>query len=103
MAAVLSVNGPGGPYWPSHMAPAGVTSPRVPSKDGRFDQFALSQEAEGEGRFRMDLVSRLSKEVRAANTTGEIQTLHREVQAGSYRPDPTEIAARMLLMKGAEA
>ena len=103
MAAVLSVNGPGGSYWPTHAASAGLNTPRVAPKDGRFDQLALSQEPDGEIRFRMDLVSRLSREVRTATTTGEIQALRQQVQSGSYQPDATDIAARMLLMKGAEA
>ena len=99
MAAVLSVHGPGGPYWPSHTAPAGANAPRIAPKDGRFDQVALSQEPGGESRFRMDLVSRLSQEVRTTTTTGEIQALHSQVQSGQYRPDAAQIAARMLLIK----
>ena len=46
----------------------------------------------------MEMVSRLSREVRIANTTGDIQELRREVSAGEYRPDPMAIAGRMLLM-----
>jgi len=46
----------------------------------------------------MEMVSRLSREVRTANTTGDIQELHREVSAGEYTPDPAAIAARMLFL-----
>ena len=46
----------------------------------------------------MEMVSRLSREVRTANTTGDIQELRRVVSAGEYRPDPMAIAGRMLLM-----
>lgn len=48
--------------------------------------------------FQMELVSRLSYEVRTANTTGDIQDLRREVSAGEYTPDPMAIAGRMLLL-----
>ena len=52
----------------------------------------------GRRSFQMEMVSRLSREVRTANTTGDIQELRREVSAGEYRPDPMAIAGRMLLM-----
>lgn len=48
--------------------------------------------------FQMEMVSRLSYEVRTANTTGDIQELRREVSAGEYIPDPMAIAGRMLLL-----
>ena len=44
------------------------------------------------------MVSRLAQEVRTANTTGDIQELHRKVSAGEYTPDPMAIAGRMLLV-----
>lgn len=52
----------------------------------------------GRGGFHMELVSRLSREVRTANTTGDIQDLRREVSAGEYTPDPMAIAGRMLFL-----
>ena len=52
----------------------------------------------GRRSFQMEMVSRLSREVRTANTTGDIQELRRVVSAGEYRPDPMAIAGRMLLM-----
>lgn len=48
--------------------------------------------------FQMEVVSRLSREVRTANTTGDIQELRREVSAGRYSPDPMAIAGRMLFL-----
>ena len=48
--------------------------------------------------FQMEMVSRLSHEVRTANTTGDIQELRQKVSAGEYIPDPMAIAGRMLLM-----
>ena len=46
----------------------------------------------------MEMVGRLSQEVRTANTTGDIQELRRKVSAGEYRPDPMAIAGRMLFL-----
>ena len=48
--------------------------------------------------FQMELVSRLSHEVRTVDTTGDIQELRREVSTGEYTPDPMAIAGRMLLL-----
>ncbi len=52
----------------------------------------------GRRSFQMEMVSRLSHEVRTANTTGDIQELRRKVSAGEYVPDPMAIAGRMLFM-----
>lgn len=52
----------------------------------------------GRSGFQMEMVSRLSREVRTATTTGDIQELRREVSAGKYAPDPMAIAGRMLLL-----
>lgn len=46
----------------------------------------------------MDAVSRISREVRTATTTGDIQELRRAVSAGEYTPDPMAIAGRILLL-----
>lgn len=69
---------------------------------GRFDQVALSSEPTGTDRFRMELVSRLSREIRSAVTTRDIQALRQQVSTGEYRPDAQQIAARMLLMGDVE-
>lgn len=47
-------------------------------------------------RFQMDMVSRLSQEVRTTTTTGRIQELRQAVSSGEYQPDPVEIAKRLL-------
>lgn len=60
-----------------------------------YDSVDLSAPA-GRGSFQMEMVGRLSQEVRTANTTGDIQELRRKVSAGEYVPDPMAIAARML-------
>ncbi|NCE65506.1 flagellar biosynthesis anti-sigma factor FlgM [Pseudoflavonifractor sp. 524-17] len=46
----------------------------------------------------MDMVSRLSQEVRTATTTGDIQALRQAVASGAYKPDPMAIAARILFL-----
>lgn len=69
-------------------------------RDSRYDHYTLSQtpgQEEG-GTFR-ELAARLSQQVRTTNTTGKIQELRQEVQTGTYRIDPRETAARMLLME----
>lgn len=62
-----------------------------------YDSAEFSAPA-GRKNFQMEMVSRLSREVRTANTTGDIQELHRQVSAGEYRPDPMAIAGRMMLL-----
>jgi anti-sigma28 factor (negative regulator of flagellin synthesis) len=44
----------------------------------------------------MNLVSRISQDVRTATTTADIRELHQAVQSGTYTPDPHAIASRML-------
>lgn len=62
-----------------------------------YDSVTLSQNSvKGESRFRKELASRLSQEVRTATTTGDIQALRQKVSSGTYVPDPAAIAARML-------
>lgn len=88
----------------SHVTPtaAGTASAHAAEKDRRYDQVTLSAAQEGTDRFRMTLCGRLSQEVRAVTTTGELQELGRQVHSREYRPDASEIAARMLLLKGDE-
>jgi len=63
----------------------------------KYDSVDFSAPA-GRRSFQMEVVSRLSREVRTANTTGDIQELRRKVSAGEYRPDPMAIAGRMLFL-----
>lgn len=65
---------------------------------GKYDSVTLSASQRGENRKFMDIVSRLSQEVRTATTTGDIQTLRQQVTSGQYMPDPMNIAARMLML-----
>lgn len=48
--------------------------------------------------FHRSVVGRLSQEVRAATTTGDIQELRRSVASGEYQPDPMSIARSILFM-----
>lgn len=73
----------------------GTAAQPVPGHN--YDSADFSAPA-GRKSFQMEMVSRLSREVRTANTTGDIQELRREVSAGEYRPDPMAIAGRMLLL-----
>ena len=62
----------------------------------RFDSVMIS-EISGE-KAALDLKSRLSQEVRTATSTDMISSLREQIQNGAYRPDPMEIARKMLLM-----
>ena len=64
----------------------------------KYDSATFSPLPEGRSAFQMQLVSRLSQEVRTANTTGDIQALRQSVSTGEYTPDPMAIAGRMLFL-----
>jgi len=68
-----------------------------PASGHNYDSADFTAPA-GRKSFQMEMVSRLSREVRTANTTGDIQELRREVSAGEYVPDPMAIAGRMLFL-----
>lgn len=68
------------------------------TQNPQFDSVSLSPAPTGDIRFHKDVVSRLSQEVRTATTTGDIQTLRKQVASGQYLPDPTAIAARILFL-----
>ncbi|MCI9332496.1 MAG: hypothetical protein HFG05_10040 [Oscillibacter sp.] len=80
-------------YYPAQKR--GGAAQAVPGHN--YDSADFSAPA-GRRSFQMEMVSRLSQEVRTATTTGDIQELRQEVSAGEYRPDPMAIAGRMLLM-----
>ena len=66
------------------------------SPGSNFDSVTLS--APGQDNRFMDLVSKLSQEVRTATTTGDIAALRQQVADHTYTPDPSAIAARILLL-----
>lgn len=63
----------------------------------KYDSATFSR-PEGKGAFQMQMVARLSQEVRTATTTGDIQALRQSVSSGEYTPDPMAIAGRMLFL-----
>ena len=62
----------------------------------RFDSVMIS-EIGGE-KAALDLKSKLSYEVRTATSTDMVSSLREQIRNGTYRPDPVEIARKMLLM-----
>ena len=67
-----------------------------------YDQFQLSIQPSGEETRMKELVGRISQEIRIRPTCREIESLQAQIREGRYQPDPQEIAARMLLQKGAD-
>ena len=67
------------------------------SAGSKFDSAVISAEA-SKNAYQMSVVGRLSQEVRASTTTGDIQELHRAVASGEYHPDPMSIARSILFM-----
>ena len=61
-----------------------------------YDSVTLSTPNQ-DGRF-LSLVGKLSREVRTANTTGDIAALRQQVADRQYTPDPAAIAARILFL-----
>jgi len=90
----------------SSIAPAKVyrkntereTRTAAASGHNNYDSVTLSSAPTKDSQFHRELVGRLSKEVRTANTTGDIQKLRQAVSSGGYTPDPMAIAARILLL-----
>ena len=72
------------------------TRARISSGSSNYDSVTLSAPWQ-DNRF-MDLVSKLSQEVRTATTTGDIAALRQQVADHTYTPDPSSIAARILLL-----
>ena len=71
----------------------GAPAAHAPQK---YDSDSFSERAEAPDSFFMNLVSRISQDVRTATTTADIRELHQAVQSGTYTPDPHAIASRML-------
>ena len=72
------------------------TRAQVSTGSGNYDSVTLSAPWQ-DNRF-MGLVSKLSQEVRTATTTGDIAALRQQVADHTYTPDPSAIAARILLL-----
>lgn len=76
--------------------PGAAAESALPNRDST----AFPPAPAGESAFQKELVSRLSKEVRTATTTGDIRALRQAVSAGTYVPDPMAIAGRILSLAG---
>ena len=70
----------------------------VSGESGKYDSITLSTTSDGTSRFK-DLIGRLTQEVRTTTTTGDIRALHHEVSSGTYQPNASAIAARMLFLR----
>ena len=71
----------------------------IPGDSGKYDSITLSTSVDDSSRFYKDLVGRLTQEVRTATTTGDIRQLRQQVASGTYQPDASAIAARMLFIR----
>ena len=72
------------------------TRTKISPGSNNYDSVTLS--APGQDNRFMGLVSKLSQEVRTATTTGDIAALRQQVADHTYVPDPSSIAARILLL-----
>ncbi len=62
----------------------------------QYDRVDISRSVSQETDFSHTLASRLVQEVRAANSTGNIQKLKDQVQNGTYTIDAERLAAAMM-------
>ena len=76
----------------SPQAGAAHSTSRPQAERQVYDQFQPSIQTSG----------RISQEIRIRPTCREIESLQAQIREGRYQPDPQEIAARMLLQKGAD-
>lgn len=90
------------PYAAAAVQPPALPQQQAAAKEDaarRFDRVELSES--GTGNVQKDLKARLSQEARTSVSTDMIAALRSEIQNGTYRVDPREIAERMLLAGGA--
>ena len=73
-------------------------STRAPVSPGSSNYDSVTFSAPWQDNRFMSLVSKLSQEVRTATTTGDITALRQQVADHTYVPDPSSIAARILLL-----
>lgn len=95
------------PYGPGGVSSVGRTKTYYPvsrhgaakktSSESKFDSAVISATA-SKNAYQMSVVGRLSQEVQASTTTGDIQDLRQAVAAGEYHPDPMSIAKSILFM-----
>ena len=79
--------------------PAAGSVRRTGGSGQNFDLVQFSSRMTGlEGRVQ-DLSAQISQQARVRPTHQELQELRRQVEEGTYLPDSSEIAARMLLLE----
>lgn len=65
-----------------------------PKFEQKFDTVTIGADSS----FRQALLGRISQEVRTATTTGTVNALREQVQAGEYKIDTESIARKMLFL-----
>ncbi|MCI2106688.1 MAG: flagellar biosynthesis anti-sigma factor FlgM [Intestinimonas sp.] len=83
----------------SAMSPISGTqsSEKARGAEGSFDQVNISQNLSSETQFQKELTARVVRDIRSTTSTGAIQQVREQLQAGTYRPDPNKIAAAIML------
>lgn len=72
------------------------STPAEEERCRRFDSVELSADSNKAAAVPKELVGRISQEVRARTTIGDIEALRKAVAEGTYFPDPFKIAGKML-------
>lgn len=99
---MLTTSGAISPIAVSKPITAAVHSAAANHTTHNYDSATFSRSEKGSS-FQMDLVSRLSQEVRTATTTADIRELHQAVSSGEYTPDPQAIACKLLFFTEEQA
>lgn len=88
-----------GAVQPHPTRPASPVSAQETDPARHFDQITITARDAGASPFEAELKSRLTQSVhQTAATTGALTALRKEILSGEYRPDPSAIAKKMLLM-----
>ena len=90
-SGVISSIGRSKIYYPT-VSERDTTNHIVSGESGNFDSVTLSTSTDS---FK-EIIGRLTQEVRTTTTTGDIRVLRQQVASGTYKPDASAIAARML-------
>lgn len=85
------------PQMPSHLP---HQTAAAKAEAGRYDQVQLSRQPEGQERQVLELTGRISQQIRASHTAGQIASLSDQVRQGTYQLNADRIAASLLLQPG---
>ncbi len=85
-------------YGASQKSTAKVKGVQDAPKTTSFDTFDVSMALSDEQAKVKGLVGQISQSVRVRPTAQELDTLKAQVQDGTYKPNVSEIAARMMLL-----